>query len=122
MPTITEIREKAGYKEYTSFHHRLIHEIGFYFTKVFFYLPFTPNQITVMWMLFQLASIAVPLKGTYWSILLGVFLFQFGYILDTIDGQIARLRNQRSLSGIYLDGLAHNLNNPIFFISLSIGV
>lgn len=122
MPAIKEIREKAGYAEYTSFHHWLIHEIGFYLTKVFLHLPFTPNQITIFWMVFQLLSTFIVLKGTYWYILLGTFLFQFGYILDTIDGQVARMRNQKSLSGIYLDGLAHNLGNPLFLIFLSYGV
>lgn len=121
MPTINEIRGEAK-KHYSSLHRKLLHEAGFYITKLFLYTNLTPNQITIVWFFMQLAALPLVLKGTYWSILAGTALFQFATIIDCVDGQVARYRKTSSLMGTYLDQFVHNITNPAFFICLSIVV
>ncbi len=121
MPTIKEIKGEAT-KHYSSLHRQFLHETGFYITKLFLYTPLTPNQITIIWFIMQLAALPLVLKGTYWSILLGTILFQFAIIIDCVDGQVARFRKTSSLMGTYLDQFVHNITNPAFLLCLSIAV
>jgi hypothetical protein len=50
-------------------------------------------------------------------VLFGVsfLISNFAMCLDCVDGNIARIKNQRSLFGVYLDRLAHNISNPTLY-------
>jgi phosphatidylglycerophosphate synthase len=50
----------------------------------------------------------VPSPGTY---LLGILLLQFAYLLDTADGEVARVRGTSSKRGTYLDLIGHYFQN-----------
>jgi phosphatidylglycerophosphate synthase len=50
----------------------------------------------------------VASPGTY---LLGVLLLQLAYLLDTVDGEVARVRGTSSKRGTYLDLIGHVLQN-----------
>ncbi len=54
----------------------------------------------------------------YYTLALGIFILAF--ITDGLDGLIARLANQRTLLGTYLDPLADKLFLVASFITLSI--
>lgn len=121
MLSLNEIRRR-GKKPATSPLHAILQEISFLLTKFFLFLPFTPNQITLFWAFLQVFACLLLLKGTYLYFVVGVTLFQFCKILDSVDGQVARIRNKTSLLGIYLDSCAHNITNPLLFICLTLGV
>jgi hypothetical protein len=66
----------------------------------------TPNQVTLM--AFVVASIAAALVvflPGYWGLLAAILLFEFSYVLDCVDGMLARLRGIQSPSGHLLDFL-----------------
>jgi phosphatidylglycerophosphate synthase len=44
----------------------------------------------------------------------GIVLMHVMYILDIVDGEVARLRKETSILGVYLDYVAHQIANPIF--------
>ncbi len=50
----------------------------------------------------------------------GALLFQFWYLLDHVDGQIARYRKASSLTGLYFDFLSHYFVNSVIFFALGV--
>ena len=83
-----------------------------YFTKYFHrkliflfanYIKFTPNQITMISFIIGLLSAYSFLKGTWYYLIAGAILFEISFMLDFVDGGIARLKGLTSKFGMYLD-------------------
>ena len=83
--------------------------------------PITPNQITTLGMVFGLAAGLVCIKGDYFSILIGAFLFLICYVLDNCDGEVARIKDMRSIFGMRYDTFVDWIVHAIFFICLGWG-
>lgn len=65
----------------------------------------TPNQITAISFIFGLLSALSFLQGTWIYLILGAFLFQICFLIDCIDGKLARLKGLKSGFGAYLDAM-----------------
>lgn len=65
--------------------------------------------------------IALSSIGNNLKLLAIIFLILF-YILDFLDGEVARVKGTANIDGAYLDLLGHNLTMPILFLSLGIHV
>ena len=66
----------------------------------------TPNQITLSaFVVASGAAAMIALLPGYWGLLAGVLVFQFSYVLDCVDGMLARLRGIQSPVGHLLDFL-----------------
>ena len=83
--------------------------------------PVTPNQITTLGMFFGILGSLLFLKGDYYSILIGTFLFLICYILDNCDGEIARIKDMRSIFGMRYDTFVDWIVHAVFFICLGWG-
>ncbi|MBN2473488.1 MAG: CDP-alcohol phosphatidyltransferase family protein [Pirellulales bacterium] len=57
--------------------------------------------------------------GTLWGWVLGAAMLQVWYLLDHVDGQLARLRGTASLDGVQLDYLMHHTVNLV--VPLGVG-
>jgi phosphatidylglycerophosphate synthase len=78
--------------------------ISFRLTRyIFCRLPFSPNQITLGAGLLGLAGAALISRGSYALVVLGFLLAHVQSILDGCDGELARVRFQRSAIGEWLD-------------------
>ncbi|MCM8776081.1 MAG: CDP-alcohol phosphatidyltransferase family protein [Candidatus Omnitrophica bacterium] len=89
-------------------------------TWLLLHTPVSANQVT-------LVSLGVGLAGIYLLALVpkalflaGVLLFQMWYLLDHVDGQIARYRENVTLTGRFLDFLTHHVIHGTVFFSLAI--
>ena len=60
--------------------------------------------------------------GSVWGWLLGAALLQAWYLLDHVDGQLARLRGTASLDGVQLDYLMHHTVNLLVPMGVGFGV
>jgi len=82
----------------------------------------SPNTITVLTLLFGLASSAAFAAGggVGWG-LLGAALFQLQSILDGVDGEIARLTLKESRAGFWLDVACDNLTHMAVFGGIAVG-
>ena len=85
------------------------------------YTRVTPNQITFMSFILGILSAYSFLYGTWHYMVLGAFLFEFSYILDCIDGRIARLKGLESRFGAYIDITADITKYFIIVICLVYG-
>jgi len=60
--------------------------------------------------------------GTVWGWLVGAGLLQAWYLLDHVDGQLARLRGTASLDGVQLDYLMHHTVNLLVPLGVGFGL
>ena len=63
----------------------------------------TPIGITWASFLFKILPAALILYSERHFIILGVLILQLGQVLDSMDGNLARYRNDTSLRGVFLD-------------------
>lgn len=75
----------------------------------------TPNQVTFLATFVALASAAlfIVLPG-WWGAVVAALVFEFSFVLDCVDGQLARLRKTASKIGHHLDFLMDEIK--AFFI------
>ncbi|POX48977.1 hypothetical protein C3489_25735 [Streptomyces sp. Ru71] len=63
----------------------------------------TPNRVTWAALFIGLASAGFFLKGDTQSLLIGALLYHLSFILDCIDGKLARLKGNGTVFGGWLD-------------------
>lgn len=82
----------------------------------------TANNVTSLALVIALAAAGFFSFGTLAGTLAGAILLQVWYLLDHVDGQLARLQGTSSLDGIQLDYLMHHLVNLVIPCSLGYGL
>ncbi len=90
-------------------------------TKLLLPTGITPNQVTIIGLVGGISGCASMSLGNYWSTIVGIVLFQIAYTLDYVDGTLARIRGESSLTGYYMDKITGDLLSTILFPSLGIG-
>lgn len=82
-------------------------------------LAITPNQVTVVAILLGLAAALVATGGGYAMIALAGVMFEANSILDSVDGELARLRFQYSKLGQWLDNLSDEVVDNAFVVGVA---
>jgi len=72
-------------------------------------LGVTANGVTVAWIAAGLAGVLALAADGWWVRIGGALLLQLSYLLDFVDGEVARLRAQSSRVGSFLDLVGHGL-------------
>lgn len=73
------------------------------------YRSFTPNRLTLIAFLLGLAAAACFAVAGYAALLLGALLFHASFVVDCMDGKIARLNGTGSEFGAWLDYILDRL-------------
>lgn len=91
-------------------------------TRVLCKLPITPNVVTLMSFLTGMASALMVASGRMnllpWA---GLALF-IAVILDSVDGELARIRHMGSARGMILDNVADDVLDNAYAACLGIGL
>ncbi|MCL4704397.1 CDP-alcohol phosphatidyltransferase family protein [bacterium] len=98
-----------------------IRPLSLYVTYFALRLGLTANQVTVLQTLAGVAGAVLLAFPAPLIRLLGVALLQFGFVLDNVDGEVARFRKQVSVTGKFLDVVGHEIVIPFMFFGLGIG-
>lgn len=85
-------------------------------------LALTPNHITLVAIAVGLLASALAWRGTYLAVAGAGLLLQFNSILDSCDGELARLRYQYSKLGQWLDNLSDDFVDNAFLIAVGHGI
>ena len=85
-------------------------------------LPLTPNILTTASLLAALAALPYFARFSPGSLLTGALFVELYYVLDAVDGQWARFKNQRSLTGAFFDVLINYAIQPPILFALAWGV
>lgn len=83
--------------------------------------PITPNAITVLSILLRLGAAAAFLVATRESLIVGALAFYLAYLLDCMDGAVARLKKMTSEFGRYLDHLGDLVGGLVTVMALAAG-
>jgi phosphatidylglycerophosphate synthase len=85
-------------------------------------LAVTPNHVTVTAILVGLLAAFVVSRGGWACVAAGGVLLELNSILDSCDGELARLRYQYSKVGQWLDNLSDDIVDNVFIICAGVGL
>jgi phosphatidylglycerophosphate synthase len=128
LPSINELKNicQKFYKDPNgplseTFSRYTYHKITIYISWLFLHTKISPNQVSLMSLITGLAGcIFLTLPGLY--PIIGIILFNLTYILDIVDGDIARFRKICSLSGAFFDRLTTAIIDPLAYLALAYAV
>ena len=83
--------------------------LGYIFTRFFIHIGWTPNMVTILSMFIGVAGGVLFYPDSFGWNLIGVLLVIFANILDSTDGQMARLTGMKTPLGRVLDGTSSTL-------------
>ena len=95
--------------------------ISLFFSRRLKDFEFSPNVVSVFNMLLGVGAFLAAIQGGYWYFLLAAFLLKANSVLDGVDGELARVRMQESKLGEWLDTIADDSSNILFFAGVGIG-
>ena len=109
---IAKTLKSVDTEDWVDYH--VVRPVSYYFAKLFAFLHWTPNAVTVTSMVVGALSCLFFAHGCYyyegWAGLaynmVGFLLLLLADVLDCSDGQLARMTGQKSRIGRILDGLA----------------
>jgi phosphatidylglycerophosphate synthase len=85
-------------------------------------LAVTPNHVTIVAILVGLAASVVASRAGYVRFALAGVLLEVNSILDSCDGELARLRYQYSKLGQWLDNLSDDVVDNAFLVAVGVGL
>lgn len=85
-------------------------------------LALTPNHVTIAAIAVGLLATVLAWRGSYVAVAGAGILLQFNSILDSCDGELARLRFQYSKLGQWLDNLSDDIVDNAFLIAVGHGL
>ena len=89
-------------------------------TWVFARLGWSPNAVTVAFILCGIAAGVVVAFGGLATAIVAAVLIQAYLLFDCSDGELARWSKRTSATGIYLDGIGHYLGESALLVGLGI--
>jgi len=84
-------------------------------------ISISPNAITTLSIVPALFAGICFLIHTHAALILGGVLLFSALVLDTLDGQYARLKNKTSIFGHWYDGFAESIRYTSIFFCLAVG-
>lgn len=124
MESVKELRRicQEPRRLYDTWHGRKIaRRISIYITIIFLRLGLSANFATGLFLLCGICGSLILILGTKSALFISALVFQLWYVLDHVDGEIARYKKQTSLTGIYFDNISHYIVHPLFFFCLGLG-
>ena len=83
--------------------------------------PITPNQVTALSALAAAAAAAAFASGAWPLLALGGVVLQLSFVLDCLDGQLARHRGTASAFGGWLDFMTDSLQDVVLVAGIAVG-
>jgi phosphatidylglycerophosphate synthase len=116
LKELNKICQKPRYKEEGNWMVRyILRDLALPITWCLLHTGITANQVTLAALLIGLAGNALTASPDSIMFLWGMIFIQFWYLLDHVDGQIARYRKTVSLTGRFFDFLMHHILHGSFF-------
>lgn len=81
----------------------------------------TPNHVTFASLLVGFIACLFFASPDPWSALGGALALELYYVLDSVDGQLARLSGRASKSGAFFDVLGNYIVHPLVFTAIGYG-
>jgi hypothetical protein len=98
-----------------------IRQISFYPTALFLNLGISANQATWISMIVLILGCLLLAVGDHMSAIVGALLVNSWFILDYVDGDIARYKKSSSAYGDFIDMLGHYIAGGLLFFAVGVG-
>ena len=85
------------------------------------YTEITPNSITFISLLLRILSGLFFLNGKHEYLICGAMLFEGSYLIDCVDGSVARLKNMTSVFGRFFDHISDLVGGVFVICALAYG-
>lgn len=115
IPSISELRiiTQTEKLEQASWLYAIHRKFSIYITWLLLHTSVNANQVTLFSFLVAIIGFIILLIVPSPYSLLGFLFFYAYFLLDKVDGEIARFRKQQSLRGICLDYIGHLIIPPL---------
>lgn len=110
---------EGGHETYVG---RTVRFWSIYSTMLLARTPLTPNMITVISVLVFTAGISLFIFNKQTFNFIGVALIYFSIILDANDGEISRLKGNKSRAGAYVEPISHDIQYGLLFLPITWGL
>lgn len=81
----------------------------------------TPNGVTALSALFGLAAVGtLAVFSAWWAGIVAAALLLIGYVLDSADGQLARIQGRGGPAGEWLDHVVDGVRAPLVHIAVAV--
>lgn len=123
-PTLDEVRAKALKPNYATlpWYGRQTHHLTVRVVRWLAPTRVTPNQVTCAGGALAMLGAALLSLGTDATLLTGCLVLQAAYVLDSVDGQLARWRGQTSWTGYALDVSLNAISLPGMLLGATVGL
>jgi len=101
---------------------RCVRQVSFYVTWLFLKLGISANQTTYLAILFGIVGSVLIATGRHTNIVVGSVLINLWFLLDQVDGNIARFRQNPTTYGAFVDGLGAHLMYAALFSAVGLAV
>jgi phosphatidylglycerophosphate synthase len=91
-------------------------------TRFLLKTPLTPNQITLLSLVFGILAGYFFSRGEYLYSLAAAASYQLAVVLDNCDGEVARAKNMRSKLGGWLDIGSDLITDIALFLGIALGM
>ncbi|MED4130208.1 CDP-alcohol phosphatidyltransferase family protein [Shouchella miscanthi] len=92
----------------------VLRRISIFVTVIFLKLRLTPNTISWLSAFFVVFSGFWLIQATPFAFILAFFSYNFGYLFDCVDGEVARLTGNTSKKGYFIDLLIQGATLPVY--------
>ena len=96
--------------------------VSIYITMVFVRMGIGATAASTVFMLSGIAAASLFSLGGRGGFLAGALALQLFYVLDHVDGEVARYNEDTSLTGKYYDELTHYIVHPLVFFGAGWGL
>lgn len=97
-------------------------KVSIYFTWLFLKLRITPNTATLVSLLVGFIGAFIMAFPGQIYLVIGSIILQMYIILDSTDGELARILDKKTILGPYLDRLVHVFMYVLIFVSMGMNV
>jgi hypothetical protein len=99
-----------------------VRKISIYISFLFVKIGIKAMAVTtIVLFLGILSALAFSTGGKIWFFA-GILLLQLWYVMDQVDGEVARYNEETSFTGMYFDKLVHYIVHPIVFMGIGVGL
>ena len=121
LKELNRICQKPRYRETGNWMVRnILRDLALPITWLLLHTPVTAHQVTTASLIIAVGGIALFAVESPAAFFIGALLLQLWYLLDHVDGQIARYRKTASLSGRFFDFLTHHIVHTCVFFALGL--
>ena len=118
---MTELGQKSGDHLKTRRPLPIVRKVSSVITRLILPLPIGPNSITAASLGAGLIAAWTFSFGSHALILIGAILFLVCYLLDNVDGEVARAKDQRTEFGAHFDTFVDWIVHAAFFLGVGWG-